>query len=117
VVLDYKALYEEQKAQNEALQLTVSALRHELYQLKKIIYGSKHERFIPESLQTAQLTLDLAVETVAPETQTKEVTYTKTITDTSSKKIEHPGRSPLPAHLRRKKLYWNRQMFLKAVRR
>jgi len=101
LVLDYKALYEEQKAQNEALQLTISALRHELDQLKKIIYGSRHERFIPESLQIAQLTLDLAVETVAPETQTKEITYTKTITDTSKKQIEHPGRSPLPAHLRR----------------
>ena len=101
LVLDYKALYEEQKAQNEALQLTVSTLHHELDQLKKMIYGSKHERFIPESLQMAQLTLDLAVETVAPEPQTKEVTYTKTITDTSNKQIEHPGRSPLPAHLRR----------------
>jgi len=101
VVLDYKALYEEQKAQNEALQLTVATLRHELDQLKKMIYGSRHERFVPESLQMAQLTLDLAVETVAPETQTKEVTYSKTISDTSSKKIEHPGRSPLPAHLRR----------------
>ena len=101
MVLDYKALYEEQKAQNEALQLTVSTLRHELDQLKKMIYGSRHERFIPESLQIAQLTLGLAVETVAPETQTKEVAYTKTITDTTKQQIDHPGRSPLPAHLRR----------------
>src|ERR1017187_3573859 len=94
VVLDYKGLYEE-------AMVTISGLRHELNQLKKMIYGSKHERFIPESLQTAQLTLDLAVETVAPETQTKEVTYTKTTSVTSKKQIEHPGRSPLPAHLRR----------------
>jgi transposase len=100
LALDYKVLYEEQKAQNEALQLTVSTLRHELDQLKKMIYGSRHERFIPESLQIAQLTLGLAMETVAPETQTKEVAYTKIITDTT-KHIDHPGRSPLPAHLRR----------------
>lgn len=92
--LDYKGLYEE-------AMVTISTLRYELDQLKKMIYGSRHERFIPESLQMAQLTLGLAVETVAPESQTKEVTYTKTITDTSNKQIEHPGRSPLPAHLRR----------------
>jgi hypothetical protein len=49
-----------------------------------MIYGSKHERFIPESLQMAQLTLDLAVETVAPETQTNEVTYTKATSNTSN---------------------------------
>ena len=101
LVLDYKALYEELKPKFDALETSHLAVLHELAQIKKIIYGSRHERFIPESLQIAQLTLDLAVETVAPETQTKEITYTKTITDTTKQQIDHPGRSPLPAHLRR----------------
>ena len=37
---DYKALYEES-------QFVITQLRHELDQLKKMIFGSRQERFIP----------------------------------------------------------------------
>jgi len=90
---DYKALYEEQKVIN-------AALRHELDQLKKMIFGSRHERFESSSAES-QLTLDLAVDAIATAAETEQVTVTKTITKTASKLIVHPGRSPLPAHLRR----------------
>jgi len=97
--LDYKVLYEKQKAE-------IAALRHEIAQLKKMIFGSRHERFEPTALQSGQLTLDLAVEAIATaaETETKEVTITKTITKSESKPIIHPGRSPLPASLRREEI-------------
>ena len=117
LVLDYKGLYEELKLKYEALETRLTdeqssreilefkynTVLHELDQLKKMIFGSKHERFLPESSESNQLTLDLAVEAIAAsaitETITKEVTVTKT---TEVKKpLVHPGRSPLPAHLRR----------------
>lgn len=89
---DYKALYEELLPKYEAL-------FYELAQLKKMIFGSRHERFIPASPES-QLTLDLAVDAIATATET-EVSVTKTVTKSTSKPIIHPGRSPLPTHLRR----------------
>jgi transposase len=102
--LDYKGLYEKGKAENEALQITVAALRHELELLKKMIFGSRHERFAPSSPESSQLALDLAVEALAASTHTQQVSYTKTISDASKTQIEHPGRSPLPANLRREEI-------------
>ena len=101
-VLDYKALYEAEKSEKEALRFLVETLRHELDQLKKMIFGSRHERFLPESLQSNQLTLDLAVETIAPTITKQEVTYTKASTNAPAP--VHPGRSPLPANLRREEI-------------
>ena len=97
---DYKALYEKEKAEKEALQIAFTALRHEVEQLKKMIFGSRHERFEP-ALPTNQLSLELAVDAIATASKTEEITVTKTITKTTSKPIFHPGRSPLPSHLRR----------------
>ena len=97
---DYKPLYDKEKAEKEALQIVVLSLRHEVAQLKKMIFGSRHERFAPASSES-QLTLDLAVDVIATAAETEQVTVTKTITKTASKPIVHPGRSPLPAHLRR----------------
>jgi transposase len=95
--LDYKALCEQQKVE-------IAALRHELAQLKKMIFGSRHERFEPLHPESNQLTLDLTVEAIvtATETETNEITITKT--KTPSKPIIHPGRSPLPASLRREEI-------------
>jgi transposase len=90
---DYKALYEELLPKYEAL-------FYEVAQLKKMIFGSRHERFLPASSEN-QLTLGLAVDAIATAAQTEEVTVTKTITKVASKPIVHPGRSPLPANLRR----------------
>src|ERR1700721_2052798 len=94
LVLDYKALYEEQKLIN-------AALRHEMDQLKKMIFGSKHERFVAVS-PDSQLTLGLAVDAIANvTTETIAVTTTKTLSKVTKAPIVHLGRSPLPAHLRR----------------
>ena len=91
---DYKALYEEQKLIN-------AALRHELDQLKKMIFGSRHERFEAAS-PDSQLTLDLAVDAIANvSTETIAVTTTKTLSKVTKTPIPHPGRSPISASLRR----------------
>lgn len=97
--IDYKEAY-------EVLLLKYAALAHDLAQLKKIVFGSKSERFIPtdDSKVDPQLTLSLDAETVAQckITDKTQIAYTRT-------KIEviphppkaHPGRMTLPEHLRR----------------
>jgi transposase len=56
--LDYKVLYEQS-------QLELINLKHQLEQLKKMIFGSKNERFIPTDKNNPQLALDITAETVA----------------------------------------------------
>jgi len=104
LALHFKELFEKEQAKNQILQISYDAMAHELAQLKKMIFGSRHERFLPVSPESSQLSLELAVEALAAatitETETKEVTVTKT------KVIRkpfayHPGRMAMPAHLRR----------------
>jgi transposase len=76
----------------------VEWLKHQLEQLRRMIFGSKSERFIaPDPLQGSLFDLP-AIE--APEKQQEEITYTRTKPETQEKK--HPFRAELPAHLPRK---------------
>jgi transposase len=95
--IDYKALY-------EAAQLQISALRFELDQLKKLIYGSRHERFIPAESNTAQLSLDMVVDATATVavTSEKQINYTRQQVAVTAAK--HPVRMKLPEHLERKEI-------------
>ena len=96
--IDYRALYE--KAQSE-----ISFLKHELAQLKKIIYGSKHERFVPtQSTHPGQLSLDIQAEAIAAVkiTDVKKIEYTKVTQSITDNNKIHPGRNPLPEHLERR---------------
>lgn len=106
---DYKALYEEQLKKSLTLELKVQELERQIEQLRKMIFGSKHERFVttaPQGLlpepSAKQLSLDLNVEQAEERqiTAVEEVTYIRTKTQTVPRK-PHPGRSPLPEHLRR----------------
>ena len=55
---DYKGVYEES-------QLVIAQLRHELDQLKKMIFGSRQERFIPgQSNDPSQLSMGLPAQQV-----------------------------------------------------
>src|SRR5665213_3341396 len=98
-IIDYKEAY-------ESLQIKYEALMHELAQLKKMVFGTKSERFIPtdDSKVNLQLSLGLNAETIA---QCKITDVTKfTVTRTKTEVIPnppkaHPGRMKLPDHLRR----------------
>lgn len=70
---DYKSLY-------EAAQLEVAQLKLRLAQLEKLIFGSRHERFVPDNGTVAQqLALGLEAEAIGERTVTKEeVTVTRT---------------------------------------
>ncbi len=94
---DYKSLYEQ--AQTE-----IAFLKQELAQLKKIIFGSKQERFVPgDDITSQQLSLNIQAEAIAAVkiTDAKRIAYTKVTTAVTSAKL-HPGRNPLPGHLERR---------------
>ena len=104
--IDYKLLYEQQLAENESLSATVAMLAHELQQLKKIVFGSKHERFVATdpNQPATQLSLALDAETIAQckLTGAEKIEYIRTKTEvTENKPKVHPGRMQLPEHLRR----------------
>lgn len=64
---DYKVFFEQAQTVNEQLQFEMTALKHQLDQLKKMIFGSKHERFVPsnDTTNSLQLTLGLEADTIA----------------------------------------------------
>ncbi|MDQ6815702.1 MAG: IS66 family transposase [Bacteroidota bacterium] len=94
IPVDYKSLY-------EAAQLQVMQLTLRVAQLEKMIFGSRHERFVPDDAAVAQqLALGLQAEAIGERTITKEeVTITRT--NIQVEKKPHPGRMALPADLPR----------------
>jgi transposase len=96
---DYKTLYEQS-------QLQVVALQQDLAQLRKMIFGSRHERFVPAEPDSAQLSLDITSETTAScsVTHTKRISYVKTGVSIEQKPLVHPGRMKLPESLRREQI-------------
>lgn len=86
---------QELAAENLLLRQEITFLKEELAQLKRLIFGSKKERFIPAHSDQQSL-FDLQQTQVAPETET--VTYER-------EKPVHKGQAKrllLPAHLPRK---------------
>ena len=73
----------------------VAYLRHELAQLKRMIFGTRSERFEPESPD--QLGLFLRPDATAPPAQSE----TTTTTRTKQKEKRKPVRQPFPSHLPR----------------
>jgi len=96
--IDYKALYEQ-------AEVKIASLSFELDKLKKMLFSSKHERFVAADNQdSSQLALNLDAETIAAckITNGTKVSYIRTKTEvTENKPKVHPGRAKLPEHLRR----------------
>lgn len=94
IPVDHKSLY-------EAAQLQVMQLTLRVAQLEKMLFGSRHERFVPDSATVAeQLALGLNAEAIGERTVIKEeVTITRTHIQVEKK--PHPGRMALPADLPR----------------
>jgi transposase len=98
--IDYKTLFEQQ-------QLVVFQLRHELDQLKKMIFGARQERFIPGNTpDPAQLAMGLPTEQVAATSliKAKKIEYTRTQAVLPNPATAHQGRMKLPDHLERKEI-------------
>ncbi|WP_430409482.1 IS66 family transposase [Kordia sp.] len=74
----------------------VTHLEHQLLELKRLIFGTKSERFIPSESNQLGLFTEVISEDV-PVSEQKQVSYSKTIT----KEKKHPVRLPLAPHLPR----------------
>lgn len=101
--IDYKALYEAQKIQ-------IIELTAQLQQLKKMIFGSRHESFNNGAINPAQLSLGIEqpAEVLASSLgSAKKITYIKPATAVEQKPLVHPGRMKLPEHLRRQEVIIN----------
>jgi transposase len=98
-VTDYKSLYEQS-------QLRITDLEQQLRQLQKMIYSSRHERFIPSLVNDPQLSLDIKAEATASVNviSTKQISYSRTNIAIEQKPLQHPGRMKLPESLRREQI-------------
>jgi transposase len=94
--LDYKAKYED-------LFFKYTHLQHELDQLKRLVFGSRHEKFIPSTAQE-QLALGLNIQPVGPApAPTQTIAYTRSNKKQTTDPIS-TGRMKLPAELPREKV-------------
>ncbi len=103
--VDYKTLYEEKVEEITQLQYEIASIKHQLKELQRLIFGSKHERFIPSNNYPSQLNLDIQAEEIAAckiidAKKIECIRYTKEVTE----KKEHPGRMKLPEHLERREI-------------
>jgi len=87
------------KAENKAVKSENVQLKFQLEQMKKLIFGSKSERFIETGSNTEQLNLfnTDTIEAQQAEALTEIVSYKRKKRNTKRKK--HPGRYPFPDHL------------------
>lgn len=92
-----------EKLSREELLITVAELRHELDQIKRLVFGSRHERFVPATPQE-QLALGLTAETkqADPIVSVQTIEYTRRKKE-ASEKIQ-TGRMKLPTDLPREKV-------------
>lgn len=83
---------------NQKLQTQLLYLQQELAKLKRMLFGSKSERFVPTD--SNQLSLAIDIEEQVPEVKTEDISYTRHKKQ-ESKQVGH-ARIVLPAHLPRK---------------
>ncbi|THH34239.1 IS66 family transposase, partial [Neolewinella litorea] len=80
-------------AENQSLKEQYGALRHELDQLKRLIFGARSERLAGQATAPPEQ-MALWGQSVPAEPPKQEVTYTR-----RKPKKAHPGRASLPDHL------------------
>ncbi|HUT84169.1 MAG TPA: IS66 family transposase, partial [Thermodesulfobacteriota bacterium] len=93
----FVALEEEKREQD----IEIAYLKQELAQIKRMIFGSKSERFIQEDPGQLELGLDVEKKE-APEAETEQLSFTRR--KPKGKKQESPIRLPLPSHLHREEI-------------
>jgi transposase len=102
----YKEMYEQQLTLVADKDFLIADLTHQLAQIKKMIFGSRQERFVAtgENQSNVQLRLALDADTIAQckITGATRIEYIRTQTQIVANKPRlHPGRMKLPEHLRR----------------
>ncbi|WP_420457840.1 IS66 family transposase [Neolewinella sp.] len=77
----------------------IDALRHELAELKRLIFGAKSERFVPATAAAAAKQMALWPPQVDPEEPVEPAKERISYQRRKTKAKPHPGRTPLPEHL------------------
>lgn len=103
---NYQDLYEANcklQSINEQLQLEIDTLKLQLAQIRKMIYGSKQERYVPQS-HPEQLSLGIEDETagVTSSPSVQKINYQRILPKPNPGLPNHPGRNKLPDHLDRR---------------
>jgi len=93
--------YDNLMARDQEREARILYLEQELAQLKRMIFGAKSERFIPDDPGQLSLGLDIEQRKDTEQQETEDVAYTR---NKSKKKKEIPVRLPLPSHLRREEI-------------
>jgi len=94
-VISSKEQYEKLLSQNELLLSENEYLKQQLQELKRLIFGSKSERFISDDSQLSLFDTD---KEKAPETETEEINYTR---EKAVKEKQVAVRAKIPSHLPR----------------
>lgn len=86
-----------QEAQILELEAQINEMQFQIDQMRRLLFGAKRERFIPETDDGKQMSLpfDVTEEPAAPEKEQEVVTYVRE----KNKRKNHPGRVELPSHL------------------
>jgi hypothetical protein len=71
----------------------INALQYKLDQLRRLIFASKSERFVPASAPEQMELFEQGADAGAVEVEKQKITYER------KKGKKHPGRTPLPEHL------------------
>jgi len=80
---------------SKKMESRLNEMQFQLEQMKRLLYGSKRERFIKDTDEN-QMTLPFDVpEDTTPEKQEETITYVRK----KAKRKNHPGRMALPGHL------------------
>jgi hypothetical protein len=96
--IDYKTQLDKALLVNEAQALTIQNLQLQLLQLKKLVFGSRHEKFLGTDHQSAPTLFNVESVAEAVVTATTPVSYDKRTTQLQP---NHKGRNPFPDNLRR----------------
>jgi transposase len=96
--IDYKVQLDKTLLINEAQALTIQNLQLQILQLKKLIFGSRHEKFVGTDNQTAPTLFDVEPIAEVVVTATTSVSYDK---KTTQLEPNHRGRNHFPDILRR----------------
>lgn len=96
--MDYRTHLEKALSIIESQELTIQNLQLQLLQLKKLVYGSRHEKFLSATDQNVPTLFDVSAMAEVITTSTTTVTYEKT-----NKQLQpnHKGRNSFPDTLRR----------------
>jgi transposase len=92
---------EQQQLQNQSLQLQIQSQQLQIRELKRLIFGSKGEKFIAPSA------IDVLQPDLFPNDKLGQIEVVKTTLIKEHQKqqtklaVKHPGRNPLPENLRR----------------